>query len=214
MERDIVFGMGRRSLHTPEELRQLILASARKIIEKQGLPGLSAREIARSIEYSPGTLYNIFENLDDVLLTLQVEMLRDVACQLAETPIGATPALHIDALAKTYVDYALRNRKLWNLLFSHSLPTTAAPSKALHDYVFAIGDTVSGALAPLMIGASAAEKNLAARVLWAGVHGITAIAVTDKAPFLTVTTALDYTHTLTQTFLDGLVANQTIAVSA
>ncbi|MBX9683314.1 MAG: TetR/AcrR family transcriptional regulator [Hyphomicrobium sp.] len=206
--------MGRRSLHTPEELRQLILTSARKIIEKQGLPGLSAREIARSIEYSPGTLYNIFENLDDVLLTLQIEMLRDVASQLAETPVGATPALHIEALAKTYVDYALRNRKLWNLLFSHSLPTTVSPSKVLHDYVFSIGDTVCAALAPLMIGASAEEKSLAARVLWAGVHGITAIAVTDKAPVLTASTALDYTHVLTQTFLDGLVANRNVAASA
>ena len=66
--------MGRRSVHSPEELRQLILDASQTIVERNGITGLSAREIARMIGYSPGTLYNIFENLDDVLLTLQVQL--------------------------------------------------------------------------------------------------------------------------------------------
>jgi len=52
--------MGRRSTHTPQQLRELILDAAQDIIQVQGLAGLSAREIARRIEYSPGTIYNMF----------------------------------------------------------------------------------------------------------------------------------------------------------
>ncbi len=55
--------MGRRAVHSPEELRQLILDASRTIVETNGISGLSAREIARVIGYSPGTLYNIFETL-------------------------------------------------------------------------------------------------------------------------------------------------------
>jgi hypothetical protein len=51
--------MGRRSVHSPEELRQLILDASQTIVERNGITGLSAREIARMIGYSPGTLYNI-----------------------------------------------------------------------------------------------------------------------------------------------------------
>ena len=42
--------MGRRSTHTPDQLRQLILDAAEAIIETNGLAGLSAREIARRHE--------------------------------------------------------------------------------------------------------------------------------------------------------------------
>ena len=38
--------MGRRSTHTPQQLRELILDAAQDIIQAQGLAGLSAREIA------------------------------------------------------------------------------------------------------------------------------------------------------------------------
>lgn len=210
----INFAMGRRSLHTPEELRSLILASSRTIIEKHGLPGLSAREIARLISYSPGTLYNMFENIDDVLLTLQVEMLQEVSDQLTAVPKGATAREHIDALTAAYVDYAIKNRHLWNMLFAHLPPSGATIPPALHDHVLTISATISGALAPLMGQSSAQEKDHAARALWAGVHGITAIAVTEKAPVLSASNALEYAHTLTSTYIDGLVARQGFAVAA
>ena len=75
--------MGRRSAHTSDELRGLILSAARDIIETEGLTALSAREIARRIGYSAGTLYNIFDNLDDIRLTLQIDMLEDLSGKLS-----------------------------------------------------------------------------------------------------------------------------------
>ena len=69
--------MGRRSSHTPQQLKDLILEAAYEIIEVQGLAGLSAREVARRIGYSPGTIYNMFENLDDVVLRIEA---RRVGC--------------------------------------------------------------------------------------------------------------------------------------
>ena len=92
--------MARRSAHSPEELRQLILAAAQSIIERDGLVGLSAREIARTIGYSPGTLYNIFENIDDVLLTLQTQMLARVIDVMNAVPKTSPPNQMIADLAR------------------------------------------------------------------------------------------------------------------
>lgn len=108
--------MGRRSVHTPEQLRQLILDAARSIVERDGLVGLSAREVARLIGYSAGTLYNIFENLDDVLLTLQSELLVEFVERLKTVKRDPNPYKRVDALARCYVDFALEKRRLWNLL--------------------------------------------------------------------------------------------------
>jgi len=71
--------MGRRSVHTPEELRELIIQAATEIVEQHGLEGLSAREVAKRIGYSPGTIYNVFENLDDLLLTIEARLLASAA---------------------------------------------------------------------------------------------------------------------------------------
>ena len=43
--------MGRRSIHTPDELRELIIEATTGIVEQDGLEGLSAREIAKRVGY-------------------------------------------------------------------------------------------------------------------------------------------------------------------
>ena len=59
--------MARRSDHSRDELKALILDCAREIAEEEGLRGLTARRIATEIGYAPGTIYNLFSNLDDLI---------------------------------------------------------------------------------------------------------------------------------------------------
>lgn len=198
--------MARRSAHTPEELRQRILEAAQTIIERDGLVGLSAREIARLIDYSPGTLYNIFENLDDVLLTLQTQMVASLVDVMKGVPLGPVPATNIDALARTYLDFALDNKRMWNLLFTHYLPQGATTPQALQDNVGMIASLVAGVISPLMPKASRTDIEIAAKTFWASVHGITAIAVTDKGPTLNSTTAHVFLKQLITTYTRGLTA--------
>lgn len=196
--------MARRSSHTPEELRQRILEAAQTIIEREGLVGLSAREIARLIDYSPGTLYNIFENLDDVLLTLQTNMVGSLVDVLKDVALVQSPAANIDALARAYLDFALDNKRMWNLLFTHYLPQGMAAPQALHDNVNMVSSLVADVVAPLMAGSSKTEIDIAAKALWASVHGITAIAVTDKGPTLNSATAHVFLKQLISTYTRGL----------
>jgi AcrR family transcriptional regulator len=196
--------MGRRSVHSPEELRQLILDASQTIVERSGIAGLSAREIARMIGYSPGTLYNIFENLDDVLLTMQVQLLGRIVDHLKRIPLGPDGEENIDALSHAYVDFALVNRRMWNLLFAHSLPSTVAVPVPFHDHLNSLADIVRTALTPLAPTASREKLDATARALWAGVHGIAAIAATEKGAHLTPATAQSYAKELTSTFVKGL----------
>ena len=58
--------MARRSDHSRDELYELALVAARRIIEDGGYRALTARKVADHMGYSPGTLYNVFAGLDDV----------------------------------------------------------------------------------------------------------------------------------------------------
>lgn len=200
--------MGRRSVHSPEELRQLILDASQTIVERNGIAGLSAREIARMIGYSPGTLYNIFENLDDVLITMQVQLLGRIVDELKRVPIGPDGEKNIDALTHAYVEFALVNRRMWNLLFAHSIPAATTIPAAFHDHLNTLAEIVRTALTPIAPNSSRDELAATARALWAGVHGIAAIAASEKGAHLTPATAHSYAKELTSTFVKGLRCRQ------
>ncbi len=83
--------MGRRSDHSREELGALALDAARKIVEQEGLRGLTARRVARDIGYTIGTIYNHFENLDDLIMQLNGQTLDSLYAALTERPLDGDP---------------------------------------------------------------------------------------------------------------------------
>jgi AcrR family transcriptional regulator len=198
--------MGRRSTHTPQQLRELIIDAAQNIIEVQGLAGLSAREIARRIEYSPGTIYNMFENLDDVVLHVEARVLDALDQRLTASLQGGNTSGKVSRLAHTYLAFTHEKPRLWNLLFEHHLPPTVDLPPWYKQKLEVLMGRVEEALTPLFTAGREADRQRAARVLWAGVHGITSLSTADKLSVVTTDTAGRLVDDLVVTYLAGLRA--------
>ncbi|MGQ0672082.1 MAG: TetR/AcrR family transcriptional regulator [Hyphomicrobium sp.] len=197
--------MGRRSVHTADELRELILHASTEIIERSGLSGLSAREIARRIEYSPGTLYNVFDNLDDLVLTIEGRLLDRLAVVLADASRTETdPRARVLKLASAYIAFTHENPKLWNLLFEHHLPAGHDVPDWYQEKLEELLASLEQALAPLVDGRDPQALRRSARVLWAGVHGITSLSTADKLSIISSEAAAALADDLVRTYLDGL----------
>ena len=117
--------MGRRSDHSREQLEELILAEGHALMAELGYARFSAREVAKRIGYSIGTIYNVFGSLDALLLainsrtfTLWAAWLHD---KLAQSETGAGED-RIAALVAGYFDFAARNPNLWMAIYDHRLP--------------------------------------------------------------------------------------------
>lgn len=195
--------MGRRSSHTPEQLRKLILDVAQAIIEVNGLAGLSAREIARRIGYSPGTIYNMFENLDDVVLHVEARVLDALDARLAAMPTDGEDTEVVRRLAHTYLDFTKENRRLWNLLFEHYMPKGMDVPAWYQQKLDRLLGRVEKALSPLYPGDDGEASKRAARVLWAGVHGITSLATAEKLANVTAESATAMLDDLVLSYLRG-----------
>ena len=197
--------MGRRSVHSPEELRQLILDASQTIVERSGITGLSAREIARMIGYSPGTLYNIFENLDDILLTLQVQLQTRTVEHLKHVPFGLGwrkehRGFELRRMSTSRLPTVACGTCFWRIAF-HPEPRCRS---LLHDNINKIAGIVRTAVAPLAPNTPREKLEAMAWALWTGIHGITAVAATEKGVYVTPATAQSYAKDLAVTFVRGL----------
>lgn len=199
--------MGRRSTHTPEQLRQLILDAAQAIIETNGLAGLSAREIARRIGYSPGTIYNMFQNLDDVVLHVEARVLDALDQRIAELGTADTPEENVYRLAETYLAFTSERPKLWNLLFEHYMPGGTDTPPWYQQKLELLMSRVEQAVAPLFPPSEQAARQRSARVLWAGVHGITSLSTANKLSNVTTEAATYLVKDLIDNYLAGLAVH-------
>ena len=177
--------MGRRSEHTPDALRELIIEACEAIISEDGLAGLSAREIAKRVGYSPGTIYNVFDSLDDLILQVEARVLDGLDARLAALKNEGSADDLVLTLARAYLAFTTERPRLWNLLFEHHLPTTMQVPAWYQHKLDQLLERVETVVRPIVRDQDASRARIAARVLWAGVHGITSLATTGKLSSIT-----------------------------
>ena len=167
--------MARRADHSREELYEIALHAARNIVEADGYRALTARNVADAIGYSPGTLYNVFANLDDMIAHLNGRTLDTLYERLATAGSASTPEEDLARLLDGYLCFLEEHPNLWNMLFEYSLPSPQEPSEWYARKVDKVLGLLEDALSPLCPDGEIEQKAHAARILWAGLHGIESV---------------------------------------
>lgn len=200
--------MGRGQKIDHQELRASILAAATEIISAQGTSALSTRKIARKIGCAVGTIYNIFSNIDEVILTINVATMTKLQAQLlAETRQDDDPLTSVIRLGESYVSFSQDHYHLWSLLIAHKpSPDTPLPEwfqKKIDDLFVLVSQRVM----PLVDNDRARAEG-AARVLWASLHGICSLAISGKLDTVHAEKAEVLAESLIRNYLQGLQLNQ------
>lgn len=166
-----------RKQREKEQMRRLILDAALEIFLEKGYYQTSMRNIADKIEYSAGTLYLYFKEKDEIFLALHNEAFGKLFSLFEPLFQIAEPFERLKAMGKLYMEFAFKNKDLYDLMFIMS-----APMNMLHDACeWKMGDRVFDTLVQTLTQCQAKgrfkgkELQALAFMIWSGLHGMCAI---------------------------------------
>lgn len=196
--------MARRSDHSREELFELALTAARQLAEDDGLRGVTARGVARKIGYTIGTIYNVFDDLDDLIVQLNTRTLDEMYASLSSLKPGSGTEKYLYALARRYMEFTQQHPRLWGLLFEHRLPEGRTLPETYYERVFRLYELIEIAIEPYFGARQQRKKRHMARVLWSSVYGICLLGMLDK--IATEESPPEMVKTLVKMFVLGIRA--------
>ena len=162
--------MGRRSDHSRTELEELIVAEGHRLMAETGFSGFSAREVARRVGYSIGTIYNVFDSLDHLLIAINGRTFELWTAYL-EQRIADGGDDRIQSLVEAYFGFARDHPRLWMAIYDHRLPLGMLMSDVDMGKRRALTQIVFNEIARQLPGLPDNEVEHLARSLIATVHG-------------------------------------------
>ncbi len=196
--------MARRSEHTQEELREMVLNAAESILVEDGIAALKVRNIAMDFGFTIGSIYMVFHNMADLNLHLKARTLDNIAADLQGIDQRFAVAEEcLLELAKAYLAYAHANYNRWQMLFEHRSRNEDLYPEWYLEKVAQIFRLVERQFQRLKPEASQPEVARAARALWSGVHGICYLSFSGSLDVAQVDDVEATVVLLTQSFLRG-----------
>lgn len=162
--------MGRRSDHSRAELERLIIGEGHKHMAEVGFARFSAREVAKRIGYSVGTLYNVFGSYDRLIRAINSRTFRLWTDEIRRR-LDEAGEDRVRALVEGYFRFAAENRNLWMAIYDHRVPQDFEISEEDAATRAELTDIVVHEVAALVPASRQDQAPRLARSLIATVHG-------------------------------------------
>jgi AcrR family transcriptional regulator len=172
-------GVIERREREKEEVRRKILTAARDLFASEGYERITMRRIADVIEYSATTIYNHFEDKDDLVHALCQEDFGRLFHHLQQTPPPADPVEAVRQLGLAYARFGTSYPNHYRFMFM-----TPGKFESLGDKDRSPGEQAFGLLHAAVTAAieggyfRSADVDTVAQVLWASMHGAIALIIT------------------------------------
>jgi AcrR family transcriptional regulator len=170
-------GITERREREREEIRTRILDAARELFDSEGYENVTMRRIAEAIEYSPTTIYNHFEDKDDLVRALCEEDFSRLLEVFREEDPPADPVEWIRRLGRAYARFGIELPNHYRFMFMTPHKKESHGPTSPSDQSFEVLRTaVARAIETGQF--RKADVDSAAQVLWSSLHGVVSLLVT------------------------------------
>jgi AcrR family transcriptional regulator len=148
----------------------MILAEGHRQMAAVGFARFSAREVAKRIGYSIGTIYNVMGTHDALILAINAITLDLWRDHLAARLAGSGPD-RLHTAIEAYFEFAILHRHAWTAIYDFRLPEGSEPPEDYAEKVATITGIVTGVVADALPPKARDDAPALARSLLAAVHG-------------------------------------------
>jgi AcrR family transcriptional regulator len=195
-----------KALERRAKLREDLILAAERSISARGLAGLKTRDLAREIGCANGAVYNLVDDVDELILLVGSRTLRrlDAALTEAEAFGPPSPAATLVRIAVAYCDFADENLELWRALFEHRM----APGKPIPEWAISeqmdLFRHIYRPLAVLFPERTPDELGVTARSLFSAVHGMVLLGLEQKLIAVPIEALRREIATIVKAIVEGL----------
>lgn len=190
MFKTYVMGVAERKLREKEQLRGLILNSARSLFFKHGFEKTSIRNIADNIEYSPGIIYHYFRDKNEIFHALHREGFKNLKSEMESGANIADPIGRLKAIGKKYIQFAIDNPIVYELMFTLEAPVEHIfqEERITWDEGDSIFELIKRPVREsIMKGCFRGQSaEAAAYMIWATLHGLVSLKISKRSNLLNV----------------------------
>lgn len=177
-------GLSERRIRERLDTRQSILATARELFLMKGFEATTIRNIAEKIEYSPSTIYQHFKDKNEIFYTIHSEAFAELVRYLNASEMHKNPMDQLIALGQIYIQFALENPELYDLMFIMEAPidflnyledANWIEGKMAFDYLKSV---IANCIQQGLIKETDLES--LSYLIWSTVHGLVTISIRKR----------------------------------
>ena len=163
-------------------LREQLTDVAERTIAEKGLAALKARDLAREAGCAVGTIYNVFEHLDELVLCVgsRTLALLEATLQPVRHSSAEEAVDEIVRLALAYLEFAAVHTVRWRALFEHRMSEARPLPEWFVEQQHRLFTQVERPLAALLPELDRDARRILARTVFSAVHGIVALGLEEK----------------------------------
>lgn len=179
-------GSAERKERDKQEMKELILSAAKKLFIKEGFSNVTIRRIADEIEYSPATVYLYFKDKNSILYALQAVGFQELFGRMKVLEAIKNPAEKLRASGRVYIDFALENPELYDLMFIMMAPMDADECEDEWKLGMSSYEVLQKIVQQNVDEGYLKTKDaqVACFALWSMVHGAVSIFIRNRAPLM------------------------------
>jgi AcrR family transcriptional regulator len=176
-------GISQRKEREKEDLKRSILDAAKELFLEKGYDQTSIRNIAEKIEYSPTTIYLYFKDKDAIFHELHDEAFLMMKSKFTVLQYISNPFDRLKAMGKIYLDFAMENKELYDLMFILDAPMKVlqkedCPWDEGKDSFKVLEDIVRDCIKDKSLPEG--DPTETAFFIWSAVHGMSSLIIRNR----------------------------------
>lgn len=188
-----------------DSIQNLLLEIGRQIVREKGSDALTVRKLSEASGCSVGAIYNQFSNMDNFIVIENYMTLDALGRKLAKVGQTQNPFFDLNNLIEAFVDFVLKNKNLWYMLYQFHL------SKHEHVYTFLylrkvvkVTRHLSEIICRIVPQMERPERILSSEVLWLTVFALSSFLSKDMLDSMPKVGRKALCQILVNTYVAGL----------